>query len=100
MLKLMTKYIIQYGINYSNTLSSFEKKSTIIAGEKVKNLRLALIKRKGKEIDYRSWTPTQKGYIASEYPHEVFKFLTAKGISSDCYGLIRINGQSESYLVL
>lgn len=52
MLKLMTKSIIQYGINYSNIISSFQNKSTNIIGKQIKNLSLALLKRKGEKIDY------------------------------------------------
>ena len=99
MLKIAHKGFIHYGINYSNIVEpSLNPDQILTKSEPISTLKLALIKRKQEIVNVEEWSSENKGVIISEYPAETTASLSKKGISSDCYKLVKVSGHSEGYL--
>lgn len=93
--RLVQKGYIDYGVNYSNVVASYVSEQMVVyKSEPIPNLKLGLIKRKGRHVDKSSWSRENKGVIISEYPAEVTAYLSKEGIPSDYYKLIKVSGHS------
>lgn len=63
------------------------------------DISLALIARRGQQIDPHAWTPAKPARIAAEHPRLVRTYLASIGVAQDTYKIQRVLGASESYLV-
>ena len=86
-------------VSYNTVLDNLPTVFNIKKARSENDIKLCLIKRKDKEIDFKKWTSVNKGTIACEHMTSVTKYMTLCGISPDCYTLHKFSGSSESFLI-
>lgn len=64
-----------------------------------RTISLALIYRRGAQIDLEKWNEHNKALIATEHVYHVTQFFEQCGIDSTRYHLDRVTGTSEAFLV-
>lgn len=96
---LMSSGRIDYCVSYNTVFVNQPGAWTEEMSEPDSDLILALICREGEEIDTNSWSQS-KPLIATEHPTHVHNYLTGLGIDPHHFSLDRIDGCSESYLVI
>jgi hypothetical protein len=86
-------------VAYSAVMDNFPTVARLVASEPATDVSLALISRRGQQIDPRAWSADKPARIAAEHVRMVRAHLSSLGVPREAYQIQRILGSSESYLV-
>jgi hypothetical protein len=86
-------------VTYSVVMDNFPTVARLVVSVPETDISLALISRRGQQIDPRTWTADKPPRIAAEHPRMVRTYLSSLGVPQDAYKIQRVLGASESYIV-
>lgn len=86
-------------VTYSSVIDNFPTVARLVASTPDTSVSLALIGRRGQQIDPRAWTADKPARIAAEHVRMVRTYLASLAVPPDTYKIQRVLGSSESYLV-
>jgi len=96
---LLAQGALDGAITYSVVMDDFPTVAKLVVSVPAPDISLALISRRGQQIDPLAWTAEKPARIVAEHPRMVRDHLTSLGVSQDTYKIQRVLGASESYLV-
>ncbi|KAI9146801.1 ATP phosphoribosyltransferase domain-containing protein [Paramyrothecium foliicola] len=96
---LLAQGMLDGAITYSSVMDNFPTGARLVASVPDTDISLALISRRGQQIDPCQWTPNNPAHIVAEHVPMVRNHLTTLSIPPDTYKIQRVLGSSESYLV-
>jgi phosphoribosylaminoimidazole-succinocarboxamide synthase len=96
---LLTQGTLDGTVTYSVVMDNFPTVAQPVVSVPQPDISLALISRRGQQIDPRAWTANNPVRIAAEHPRMVRTYLASIGVPRDTYKIQRVLGASESYLV-
>lgn len=96
---LLAQGMLDGTVTYSSVMDNFPTVARLVAYAPDTDISLALISRRGQQIDPRAWTADKPACIVAEHVRLVRTFLAGLGVPPDSYKIQRVLGSSESYLV-
>ncbi|OAQ60401.1 ATP phosphoribosyltransferase domain-containing protein [Purpureocillium lilacinum] len=96
---LLAQGMLDGAVTYSSVMDNFPTVARLVASAPDTDISLALIGRRGQQIDPRVWTVDNRARIVAEHGRMVRTYLTSLGVPPDTYEIQRVLGSSESYLV-
>lgn len=99
MLWLLFAKRVDYAVTYETVVKNFPKVYKTIHEVVDPKISLALIKRRGENIDIASWSKSNKALIAAEHVCHVAEHFHKMGVPQNAYHLDRITGSSEGFLI-
>ncbi|KAI1827148.1 hypothetical protein F4861DRAFT_494201 [Xylaria intraflava] len=96
---LLAQGMLDGTVTYSSVMDNFPTVARLVAAAPDTDISLALIGRRGQQIDSRAWTADNPARIVAEHVRMVRTYLTSLGVPPDTYEIQHVLGSSESYLV-
>jgi phosphoribosylaminoimidazole-succinocarboxamide synthase len=96
---LLAQGMLDGTVTYSSVMDNFPTVARLVASAQDTDISLALISRRGQQIDPRAWTADKPARIVAEHVRMVRTYLAGLGVPPDTYEIQRVLGSSESYLV-
>ncbi|KAG9252267.1 uncharacterized protein F5Z01DRAFT_682750 [Emericellopsis atlantica] len=96
---LLAQGMLDGAVTYSSVMDNFATVARLVASTPDTDISLALICRRGQQIDPRAWTADRPARIVAEHVRMVRTYLERLGVPPDTYEIQRVLGSSESYLV-
>lgn len=96
---LLAQGTLDMAVTYSSVMDNFPTVTHLVASAPDTDIKLALIRRRGQQINPRAWTADNPARIAAEHVRMVRTYLASIGVPRDTYKIDHVLGSSESYLV-
>ncbi|KAL7940309.1 hypothetical protein V8C42DRAFT_363194 [Trichoderma barbatum] len=96
---LLAQGMLDGTVTYSSVMDNFPTAARLVASAPDTDISVALIGRRGQQIDPSAWTADNPARIVAEHVRMVQTYLASLGVPPAVYEIQRVLGSSESYLV-